>query len=84
MTPMNRQALLRLLGSNGWQIAATLVPVALDAAHYFYFEKINDWLVGLLQTPSGNSLSIILSIYAAYVFSLWWMKRTEPEVNGKT
>ncbi|MDP7034729.1 MAG: hypothetical protein QF752_09585 [Planctomycetota bacterium] len=73
----------RFVGTHRCQVAATLFPVAADVIHWWFFEDLNSWLRGLLETPSTFSLAVILGIYAAYVYSLWTVRWLEPEVALK-
>lgn len=73
--------LRRYLGRNGWEVAATLFPLAADLVHWALFEPLNDWIRSLLETQGTRPALLLLGTYLAWLVSLVLVGRLEPEVR---
>ncbi len=78
------KALRDLVGSNRWEIAATLFPVAMDGIHWLVFDPVNDWFRGLLERPSTASLAGLFAVYIAYLVAIVLIGRLESDIRLKT
>jgi len=66
-----------------YELAATLIPVAVDVAHYFCFDLLNRPLREILAAPSLSSVVLLLSLYFVFACSLYYVGRLQPDVPTK-
>ncbi len=74
----------RFLGETPWAIAASLFPVLADGLHWLVFDDLNDVFREMLLAPSETTILVVLGIYLAYVVSLGFIGRLEPDIKLKS
>lgn len=67
-----------------YELAATVIPVAVDVVHYFFFDALNRPLRAVLATPSVGAVVTLLGLYLAFAVSLYYVGRLQPEVALRT
>lgn len=72
----------RLFGHNGWAVAATVFPLAADAAHFWWFDALNGALRRLLATPGFAAIVTLAGLYAAWLVTLSLVGRLRVEDPG--
>jgi len=66
---------------NIWMYLVIAFPLLVDGIDFILFDKVNDWLVTILKTPSFSSVMIMISMYALFIITVLMIGLLDSDKN---